>query len=286
MEFLAPAKVNLSLRVLRRREDGFHEIESLMVPVALFDRLDIELRASGGLEFVCSDPALPADEGNLAVRAARLFCGTFGLEPNLRLALEKRIPHGAGLGGGSSDAAAVLLALNHLFETDLTRETLTKLAAELGSDVPFFIAQSAAWCRGRGEQVSAAEFPHRLPLLLIKPPFGVPTPWAYQRWKDSREIPGVHYAEQTFPWGTLVNELERPVFEKFVFLAGLKTWLLAQPEVAGALLSGSGSTVLAVLREKSAAEALGMRLAAEFGQDLWVYLAETLDLSPASLLRA
>jgi len=149
------------------------------------------------------------------------------------------------------------------------------MAADLGSDIPFFIYQSAALIRGRGERVEPVDFPHALPLLLIKPPFGVPTPWAYKHWRDSQEIPGVRYDAQEFPWGPLVNDLERPVFEKYIFLADLKTWLLDQPEVAGALMSGSGSTVFALLKSPATAEVLGARVVAEFGPDLWLSLCET-----------
>lgn len=277
MEFLAPAKINLSLIVKGPRPDGFHEIETLMVPVTLFDHLEIELRATGGLTFACTDPAVPADETNLVVRAATLFCAETGLEPHLGIILRKTIPSGAGLGGGSSDAATTLLALNHLFGTRLPRETLVSMAADLGSDIPFFIHQRAALCRGRGEQCTPIDFPHRLPLLLIKPPFVVPTPWAYQRWSDAQAIPGVPDTVQALAWGELRNDLERPVFEKYLFLATLKRWLLAQPEVEGALMSGSGSTLFAVLREKTAASALGETLAREFGPDLWCFLAETIS---------
>ena len=276
MEFFAPAKVNLSLRVLRRREDGFHEIESLMCPLSIFDTLDISHREEGGLEFTCDDPTIPPGEDNLVVRAAKLFCSSCGFEPRLRIHLTKRIPHGAGLGGGSSDAATTLIGLNRLFETELSPEALSAMAADLGSDIPFFIYQSAAIIRGRGEFVEPVAFSQELPLFLIKPPFGVPTPWAYKHWRDSREVPGVHYEAQEFPWGTLVNDLERPVFEKYLFLADLKTWLLAQPEVAGALMSGSGATVFALLREKSAAESLAAKVGAEFGTNLWCCLCETI----------
>ncbi len=247
-----------------------------MCPISIFDRLEIEPRDDGGLDFVCDDPSIPAGDDNLVVRAARLFCGEVGIEPHLRISLSKQIPHGAGLGGGSSDAAAVLLGLNKVFETLLSRETLSALAADLGSDVPFFIHQAPALCRGRGERVEAAAFSENLPLLLVKPPFGVPTPWAYQHWQSSLPVPGVSYAPQHFAWGDMRNDLERPVFEKFLFLAELKSWFLEQPEVAGALLSGSGSTVFAVLHEKSAGVALGERLGERFGTNLWVYLCETL----------
>jgi 4-diphosphocytidyl-2-C-methyl-D-erythritol kinase len=113
-------------------------------------------------------------------------------------------------------------------------------------------------------------------LLLIKPPFGVPTPWAYKQWRDSIEIPGVPYAPQVLEWGTLSNDLERPVFEKYLFLAELKRWLMTQPEVSGALMSGSGSTMIAVLKEKAGGIPLGEKIAQEFGEDLWVYLCETI----------
>jgi 4-diphosphocytidyl-2-C-methyl-D-erythritol kinase len=284
MQFLAPAKINLTLAVKGRREDGFHEIESVVCPISLFDTLDIALRESGGLEFTCDDSSLPTDETNLVVRAARLFCAACGLEPRLEIKLAKRIPHGAGLGGGSSDAAATLFGLDRLFQTRLSLEALTAMAAELGSDVPLFLHRSAALIRGRGEIVEPVSFPHALPLLLVKPLFGVPTPWAYRQWKDSREIPGIPYAAQEFAWGALQNDLERPVFEKYLFLALLKRRLLAQPEVAGALMSGSGATVFAVLRDPATGHALRERLAQEFGADLWCCLAETVapDSAPTA----
>jgi 4-diphosphocytidyl-2-C-methyl-D-erythritol kinase len=275
VEFLAPAKVNLSLRVLQRRDDGFHDIESFVCPLSIFDTVDITLRDEPGFEFTCDDPTVPTGDDNLVVRAAKLFCESCGLEPHLRIALSKRIPHGAGLGGGSSDAATTLIGLNRLFQTELSREALSAMAADLGSDVPLFVYQSATIIRGRGEQVEPAEFPHELPLLLIKPPFGVPTPWAYKRWRDSQEIPGVRYTVQEFSWGSLVNDLERPVFEKYLFLADLKSWLLAQPEVAGALMSGSGATVFALLHDKNGGESLATRVVNEFGTNLWCCQCET-----------
>jgi len=274
--FLAPAKVNLSLRVVRRRDDGFHEIDSLFVPISLEDRLEIERRAEGGLVFTCDDATIPTDDRNLVVRAARLFCAETSLEPNVRIHLEKRIPHGAGLGGGSSDAATTLLALDQIFDTKLPQASLLHLAADLGSDIPFFILGRPARARGRGEQLEPVDFPHRLPLLLIKPPFAVPTPWAYQHWRDSRELPGIPYATQSQPWGELVNDLERPVFQKYLLLAEMKSWLLRQPECAGALMSGSGSTVFAVLGAKDQASTLQARVNAHFGATLWCKAVETL----------
>ena len=286
VNFLAPAKINLSLSILGKRPAGFHELESLMVPLTLADSLTIELMDAGApstgpsevgaapCQFSCSDPTLPCDDSNLVVRAARRFFETAGSSGAVRIHLEKAIPHGAGLGGGSSDAASTLLGLNALLGTPLTEQTLHGLAAEIGSDVPFFLARSAAVCRGRGEIVKPLPFPHALPLLLIKPAFGVPTPWAYSRWRDSQEIPGISYTAQEFPWGRLVNDLERPVFEKYLFLALLKRWLLEQPETIGALMSGSGSTCFAVLRDAADGPALETRVRKEFG-DPWTCLCST-----------
>ena len=279
MEFLAPAKVNLSLRVLRRRDDGFHEIETLMAPIAIRDTLDIEQRDGGGIEFKCSDTTLPADGTNLVVRAARGFFETTNIAPHVRISLQKQIPHGAGLGGGSSDAATTLLALDRIFATHLPLAELTRIAAAIGSDIPFFLVRSPARCRGRGEIVEPCTLPRPLPLLLIKPPFGVPTPWAYQRWRDSLEIPGVSHAPQTLDGMAFVNDLERPVFEKFIQLAEMKRWLLEQPEVAAALMSGSGSTMIAVLREKSLGPALAEKARAQFGEHTWLALTETLRMT-------
>ncbi len=169
----------------------------------------------------------------------------------------------------------MLLGLNQLLNAELKREALAKVAAEIGSDVPFFVYQSAAFCRGRGELVTPTTLRKAIPLLLLKPPFGVPTPWAYSRWKDSKELPGVTYAPQTFDGIEFVNDLERPVFEKHVFLARMKMWLLAQQDVAAALLSGSGSTVFAVLGDRSAADELAGRAKAELDPDLWTCACET-----------
>jgi 4-diphosphocytidyl-2-C-methyl-D-erythritol kinase len=268
----APAKINLTLRVLGKREDGFHEIETLIVPLGLADRLTVE--EADGWSFSCDDPTVPGDERNLVVKAARLFFAETGMGDGVRVGLEKRIPHGAGLGGGSSDAATTLRALDQLYGTRLTRERMMALAAELGSDVPVFVDGQAAWCRGRGEIVERADFHARLPVLLMKPAFGVPTPWAYKRWKDSHALEGVRYEAQEFAWGRLENDLERPVFEKYVVLAAMKEWLRYQPEVEGALMSGSGATVFAVLRSAEAGERLAARAREMYGETLWTWVGE------------
>lgn len=278
MQLYAPAKINLSLEIKGRRDDGFHEIETLMAPISLTDRLTIERsKSAGGIQFSCDDPSLSNGEDNLVVRAANLFLKATKMEEGVEIALEKRIPHGAGLGGGSSDAASTLLGLNELFEARLEPKELMELAAQIGSDVPFFILGSAAVCRGRGEVVERVTVPGNFKLLLVKPDFGVPTPWAYQRWKNCRELPGVDYIAQEFCDVRFVNDLERPVFEKFILLGYLKTWLRFQPEVETALLSGSGSTVFAVLRSGGDANQLGERVRAEMDPKMWTCGCETVS---------
>jgi 4-diphosphocytidyl-2-C-methyl-D-erythritol kinase len=276
MQVIARAKINLSLRVLGRRSDGFHEIETLIAPISLCDEIKIE-RRSGKQEiaFRCDDPSVPKGEDNIVVRATKVFLEETKITSGVSIALKKTIPHGAGLGGGSSDAASTLVALNELFETNFPREALAKMAEMVGSDVPFFIFQSAAVCKGRGELVSPTRLDEPLPLLLLKPEFGVPTKWAYAHWGDSREIPGVLYAAQQLTQQSFVNDLERPVFEKFVFLAQLKMWLLKQPEVGAALMSGSGSTVFAVLRDRADAEYLAKRAKVAVEPELWTCVCET-----------
>ena len=270
MQLWAPAKINLSFEIKGRRPDGFHEIETLMAPISLKDRLTMEITETPGeIRFSCDDPSLPAGDDNLVVRAAKLFQERTGNHAGLTITLEKKIPHGAGLGGGSSDAASTLMGLNELFQTGLSQDELLELAARLGSDVPFFIVRSGGVCRGRGELVTRLPLNQEFHFLLLKPDFGVPTPWAYGRWKDSQVVPGVDYSPQEFVGVRLVNDLERPVFEKFVFLAQLKTWLRRQPEVAAALMSGSGSTMFAILRENAKPDELGARARTEIDPNLW-----------------
>src|SRR5207244_7594346 len=162
---------------------------------------------------------------NLIVRAAKSFFAATKLKPAVCVELQKKIPHGAGLGGGSSDAASTLLALNQLFETNLPGEALSKIAETIGSDIPFFLFQSAALWKGRGELVTPLKLRQSRSLLLLKPGFAVSTSWAYHHWQASREILRVSYATQVFEGQNFVNELERPAFEKFVFLANLKMLL-------------------------------------------------------------
>jgi 4-diphosphocytidyl-2-C-methyl-D-erythritol kinase len=276
MQVFAPAKINLSLKILGQRRDGFHEIETIMAPISLCDEIEIHKDdRSMEIQFRCDDPSVPKGDDNLVVRAAKAFFTATKLKPAVSIELKKKIPHGAGLGGGSSDAASALLALNELFQTRLSREALAKIGEAIGSDVPFFVFHSVAICKGRGERVTPLKLRAELSILLLKPEFGVSAAWAYQHWQNSQEIPSVRYDVQEFAGQTFVNALERAVFEKFVFLAQMKMWLLKQPEVGAALMSGSGSTVFAAVHPNADADVVARRAKSELDPELWTCVCET-----------
>ena len=277
MTFHSPAKINLWLRILGKRLDGFHEVQTRLCRLALGDTVELEHLGDGTqVSLTCSDPTVPLDESNLAMRALRAFENRTGKHSSWRIHLEKKIPAGAGLGGGSSNAATVLNGANQLAGSPLSLAELIELASQIGSDVPCFLLDSpAADGAGRGEQVTPAEFPWHLPLVLIKPPFPIPTPWAYKRWADSKEIPGILYAPQLCPWGAMVNDLERPVFEKFILLPTMKNWLLEQGEVRAALMSGSGSTMFAITHTPAQAADLATKAREWCGETAWVQATTT-----------
>jgi 4-diphosphocytidyl-2-C-methyl-D-erythritol kinase len=268
----APAKINLYLHILGRRPDGFHELETLMAPISLGDTLNIDLIpadvvGSGVIEFTCSDPALSDAQDNLATRAARIFLEEFKLATGVRIHLEKAVPVGAGLGGGSSDAAAVLLALRELTATKCPDSKLAELAARLGSDIPFFIYHTPAVCRGRGEIIEPVRLEGTYQGLLVHPGFGVPTPWAYKTYARNPS-PGVTGC--AFPPDfTLRNDLEPPAFLKYPWLPTAKGWFQQQPEVLDSLMSGSGSSIFALTSSAEATSQLRARFLAEFGATLF-----------------
>jgi len=261
----APAKINLYLHILDRRADGFHELETLMAPISLGDTLDIELIASG-IEFTCSDPALSDAKDNLATKAARIFLEEFKLATGVRIHLEKAVPVGAGLGGGSSDAAAVLLALRELTKIACEDAKLAELAARLGSDIPFFIYRTPAICKGRGEIIEPVKLKESYQGLLVHPGFGVSTPWAYKTYAQN---PQQGVAGRVFADVTLRNDLEPPAFSKYPWLPAVKAWFREQPEVLDSLMSGSGSSVFALTKSSETIDSLRTRFLAEFGATLF-----------------
>lgn len=273
----SPAKINLNLRIHGKRDDGFHELETTFCKLALADTVTIKRSKTADSKLTCNDPLVPTDETNLAMRALRAFEKATGSALPCKIQLEKQIPSGAGLGGGSSNAAITLKGLNLLARNPLSQDRLLELAGEIGSDVPFFLLdENAAIGTGRGERVQPIAFPWRLPIVLIKPPFPIPTPWAYQKWAASKELAGVLYAPQVCPWGEVVNDLERPVFEKYTLLPTLKMKLLDQPDVIAALMSGSGSTMFAITRTAAACESIAALATEWCGPESFVRITHTL----------
>jgi 4-diphosphocytidyl-2-C-methyl-D-erythritol kinase len=282
LEKSSPCKVNLLLNILGRRPDGFHELETVMHPVGICDRLDFS-RSAGGVELTCSDPALPADGKNLAHRAATAFLQAARIREGVRIHLEKKIPLAAGLGGGSGNAAVTLLGLNELFDRPLAPEQLAGLAGSLGSDVPFFLQNQPALATGRGEKlVPCPPFPalRGAVLLLIHPGFGISTAWAYQNLARFPEAlngkPGraqrlVRLLETESLAGAsagFYNSLEAPALEKYPLLAIFQEFLRNQG-AAAALMSGSGSTTFALAGTKAEAQELEEKVKAKFGATCW-----------------
>lgn len=250
----ANCKINLGLRVVRKREDGYHELQTIMLPVVgLYDVVEVE--RTEGDEIIFSQQGIVVDcppERNLMVRAARLMQQRYGIG-GVSLKLDKRVPFGAGLGGGSSDATATIVAINEVYDLSLNKPTLSALAAELGSDTPFFVYNTPQLCTGRGEIMSPIELDlGGLWLVVVKPNEGVSTAEAYSGVKPAE--PADRLTELiTRPidsWqGLIVNDFEPHIFSAHPRIAELKDILVG----SGALyasMSGSGSALFALYREK------------------------------------
>lgn len=266
MKILSPAKINLTLEILGKRLDGFHELATWMLPVGLYDSIEIEQAASPS--FQSNVPELDDDPSNLVSRAADLFNRTASIDTAYAIRLEKKIPIGAGLGGGSSNAAATLRLLNQLHDSRFRLDELEVLAAKLGSDVAFFIVGRSAWCSGRGERIEPRLFPEDLWVCLFKPGFGISTAGVYRAYAQL-ELDRKQGKEIETPWGTLRNDLEQAVLPKYLFLRLVKYWLSQQRESMFALMSGSGSTMFAIVRGQSDGETLQGRFRSEFGEQTW-----------------
>jgi 4-diphosphocytidyl-2-C-methyl-D-erythritol kinase len=272
-----PAKLNLFLEVVRRRPDGYHDLETVMQAVDLCDELRIEPRESGELALECSDPELPADERNLVLRAALALRERTGHRGGARFRLTKRVPAEAGLGGGSSDAAGTLVGLNAAWGLGLSRSDLAETAAEVGSDVAFFLVGGAALCTGRGEQVEPLDSGESLACVVLCPPVRVSTAAAYRalgaltsqgaratiltQALRAGDAPGVGQA--------LWNRLEEPAFRLRPSLAEAKRQLAATGAFTGVGLTGSGSALFGVCRpedlESAVQRVASLRLGRVFG---------------------
>jgi 4-diphosphocytidyl-2-C-methyl-D-erythritol kinase len=277
----SPAKINLYLRVLGRRPDGYHELETLMLPLGFGDEITLRPQVNG-LTLECDNPSLPTDDSNLALCAARRLAERCGVKRGARIALTKRTPLAAGLGGGSSNAAAVLLGLRQLWGLQVDDSILHELAAGMGSDINFFMAGGAAVCRGRGERIEAIPCKLSAPILLVNPGFGISTKWAYENWGkaavESRltaHPPEVSLLLRALAEDDLAavsrclfNSLEAPSIRKFPVLELIKN-AMRDDGASGALMSGSGATVFGLFADPKAAEKSALRVREQFGPSMW-----------------
>lgn len=242
----SPAKINLFLKIVHRRPDGYHELASLFQALSLRDEIHYTLHSSDQLS--CSDPSLPTDSSNLILKAVNLFRQKTGLLFNVKVHLEKKIPYEAGLGGGSSNAATTLWALNELLEKPVTETELSAWSSEIGSDIPFFFSSGTAYCIGRGECVRSLNPLPQTSLWIVKPQHGLSTPAVYRR--VNLDKLSSHNPEQVlsgFIAGApcYFNDLEIPALSLLPSLATLRTELL-DLGFKDVLLAGSGSSFFCI----------------------------------------
>ena len=257
----SPAKINLHLQVLGKRPDGYHEIETIFLRIPLEDEMRIFIEGKG-ITLISSHPCFPLDSSNTVVRAYQLLSERVGGLPGIRVELEKRIPVGGGLGGGSSNAAAFLVAVNELLGLALSREDLLELGKRVGADVPFFILGAyAAVGKGIGDALEPLESAVKGYLLLVFPPLSVSTSWAYSSLSFPLTPPctDINILALLLRKGDLAelalrvfNHLEGPVFDRYSLLARIKGGLLGKGALL-ALMSGSGSTLFGLFNEEGKA---------------------------------
>jgi 4-diphosphocytidyl-2-C-methyl-D-erythritol kinase len=258
----APAKLNLGLRIVGKREDGYHDILSVFQTVGLYDELTITPSTESGIE--CSEPGVPADRNNLVLKAEDCFKKNIGIDDtsHTHFFLKKRIPVGAGLGGGSSDAAAALRGLTRFYNVEISDRVFNTYAEELGSDVFFLIKGGTAVVSGRGETVTFVQWPFDFTYVIVYPGFGVSTAWAYgavgECWSDMGDYQpmteklkkGTLEADEFFR--ALMNDFEPVVFNKYPLLKQIKTDLI-KCGARAALLTGSGSCMTGIFENEEEA---------------------------------
>jgi 4-diphosphocytidyl-2-C-methyl-D-erythritol kinase len=269
LSLLAPAKVNLFLEVLGKRPDGYHDLETLMVAVDLRDQL--EFWPDESLTLTCDDPGLTCGPDNLVLKAAERLRQVANYRGGVRIRLEKRIPMQAGLGGGSSDAAATLKGLNRLWKLGLPDAELARLGGEVGSDVAFFFSPGAAWCTGRGEKVEPVTMGRQLDFVLACPGVGLSTANVFRRVSVPAKPQSGEMLRRAVEHGDveeigrrLHNRLQEPA-EALCPAVREAREKLQKAGPAGALMTGSGSAVFAVCRDRSDAIRVARTMSAEVG---------------------
>ncbi len=259
----APAKINLFLEILGKRDDGYHEVETVMQEIDLVDILQFE-EIQEGVRLKCNDKNIPSDENNLVCKAANLILNECGIKKGVLISLEKNIPVGAGLGGGSSDAAATLKALNSLWKIGLNDTELMKFAARLGSDIPFFIKGKTSLCSGRGEKITPIEVKSEMNYLIIFPHINISTTTIYRNLKIdlTKKIIDVSFFLNALKHHKvsgisklLFNRLEEVIFATYPDLLDVKK-ALGNFDFCGLSISGSGSAFFGLCKDRQQAESI------------------------------
>ncbi len=264
--YLAPAKINLCLHVLGKREDGYHDLAMLMQRVSLYDRITLRLSTESGVRVHCAGVSLDFDQENIAARAARGLLDSAGLHAGVDIQIDKQIPVAAGLGGGSSDAATVLMALNEMLDLKLSSQALQEQGVKLGADVPFFIFGHAAWATGIGDVLQRVEDLPPAWYVLVNPGIAVSTAWAYGNLRltsrrDDLKIPRFSRVVDSVT-AVLYNDLEEVTVIHHPQIDQVKRRLTVLG-AAGVLMSGSGSTVFGVFAKEAEAIAAAEQLQQE-----------------------
>lgn len=258
IEIKAPAKINLGLSIISKRNDGYHNLETIFYPIHdLCDKLIIE--KAGAFSFECDNPTITNDKSNLIVKAVRLLEEATDLRYNVKIILEKMIPIGGGLGGGSSDAATTLVCLNEMFSLGFTHSQLSDMALSIGSDVPFFVKPKPAFGESRGEILNAIDLSIDKPILIINPNIHISTKEAFQNITPAK--PNYSYYDIPLFWNNdptklrtiLVNDFESSIFKKYPEISNIKSGLYDGGAIY-ASLSGSGATVYGIYKTTNEAE--------------------------------
>ncbi|MEB6215526.1 4-(cytidine 5'-diphospho)-2-C-methyl-D-erythritol kinase [Mammaliicoccus sciuri] len=257
----APAKINLTLDTLYKREDGYHEVEMIMTTIDLNDRLTFECRDDGEIIIDVEHNFVPSDHRNLAYKAAKLMQDRYNIEEGVKISLEKSIPISAGLAGGSSDAAATFRGLNELWGINESLETLSELASEIGSDISFCIYGKTALCQGRGEKITHLPKPPSAWVVIAKPDIGVSTPEIYGALdlenKDEVQTQACLKAIENNDYATMCqslgNSLEKVTMQLYPEVEKLKN-TMSNTGVDAALMSGSGPTIYGFVQKERQAK--------------------------------
>ena len=251
----ALAKINLGLDVVRRREDGYHEVKMVMQTIHLFDRLEMK-KTAGGITMTTNLSFLPTNENNLVYKAAKLLMDEFQIRDGIDVKLHKYIPVAAGMAGGSTDAAAVLYGMNRMFELGLSKEELMQRGVKIGADVPYCIMRGTALAEGIGEQLTALPPMVKCPILIAKPQISVSTKFVYENLKlDENTVhPDIRRKDLAAITSDMGNVLETVTIPNYPVIAEIKEYMM-EHGAAGAMMSGSGPTVFGLFDDKEKAVA-------------------------------